>query len=106
MGEKEYITYLGPEQTDRFRYYHYVDRGRVIGFRIQYEALVGDKWRAIVRYDTAHGRPHRDLLHPDGTQDKQEYYGYSREDVLTLGERDIKANWKRYRVTFEQEMGR
>jgi len=31
-----------------------------------------------VRYDTAHGRPHKDILHPDGTQDKVEFYGYSR----------------------------
>ena len=70
------------------------------------ETLIGGEWQAIVRYDTAHGRPHKDLLHPDGTQDKQEFYGYAREEVLTLGERDIKANWKRYRAAHEQEMGR
>jgi len=25
---------------------------------------------------------------------------------LTLGERDIKANWQRYRIEYEQEMER
>jgi hypothetical protein len=106
VGEKEYLSYLSPEHADRFRYRHSLERGRIIRFRVQYEALIGGEWRAIVRYDTAHGRPHKDLLHPDGTQDKHEFYGYSREEILTLGERDIKANWKRYRAAYEQEMGR
>ena len=106
MGEKEYLTYLSPEQTDRFRYYHTLERGKIIRFCVQYEALIGGEWRAIVRYDTAHDRPHKDLIHSDGTQDKYEFYGYLREEVLTLGERDIKTNWKRYRTAYEQEMGR
>jgi hypothetical protein len=106
VGEKEYLVYLSLERTDRFRYYHNLERGKITRFRVQYEALIGGEWRAIVRYDTAHGRPHKDLLHPDGTQDKHEFYGYAREEVLTLGERDIKANWKRYRAAYEQEMGR
>jgi hypothetical protein len=106
VGEKEYLIYLSLERTDRFRYYHNLERGKITRFRVQYEALIGEEWRAIVRYDTAHGRPHKDLLHPDGTQDKHEFYGYAREEVLTLGERDIKANWKRYRAAYKQEMGR
>ncbi len=105
MGEKEYLIYLSPEYADRFRYYHDLERGKITRFCVQYEAFIGGEWHALVRYDTAHGRPHKDLLHPDGTQDKDEFYSYSREEVLTLGERDIKANWKRYRAVYEQEMG-
>lgn len=59
-----------------------------------------------MRYDTAHGRPHKDVLHPDGSQDKVEFYGYSEAEVLTLGERDIKTNWQRYRAEYEQELKR
>jgi len=59
-----------------------------------------------VRYDTAHDRPHKDVLHWNGTQDKHEFYGYSREDVLTIGERDIKTNGKQYRTVYEQEKAR
>lgn len=104
MGEKEYIHYLSPEREDRFRYYHQLERGQIVRFCIQYEALIGGAWQAVVRYDTAHGRPHKDLVHPDGTEDKQEFYGYSGEEVLILGERDIKANWQQYRAAYEQEM--
>ena len=106
MGEKEYVVYLSPDRQDRFRYYHKLERGQIIHFRIQYEAFIGGEWRAIVRYDTVHGWPHRDLIRPDGTEDKQTFSGYSREEVLALGERDIKTNWKRYRTAYEQERER
>jgi hypothetical protein len=106
VSEKEYIYYFTPGREDRFRYYHHLVRGRIVRFRVQYEARMSGRWHAIVRYDTAHGRPHKDILHPDGSQDKTEFQGYSREEVLTLGERDIKANWQRYRAEYEREVRR
>ncbi len=106
MGEKGYVIYLSPERKDRFRYYHVLERGKVVRFSVQYEALISGEWRAIVRYDMAHGRPHKDLLHPNGAQEKQDFRGYSPAEVLVLGERDIKANWQQYRSVYEQEMMR
>ena len=103
MSEKDYLIYLTSERIDRFRHLHSLERGQITRFCVQYEAFIDGEWQAIVRYDTAHGRPHKDLLHPDGRQDKQEYRGYSPEEVLTLGERDIKANWKHYRAAYKQE---
>ncbi len=73
-------------------------------FRIQYEALIEGHWHAIVRYDTAHGRPHKDLMHPDGSETKEHFFGYTPAEVLTYGERDIKRNWQRYRAQYEREM--
>jgi hypothetical protein len=102
MGDKEFLVYLSPECEDSLRHSHTMQRGRLVRFCIQYEAWVGDKWTPIVRYDTAHGRPHRDLLHPDGTQTKEEFRGYSAEDVMMLGERDIKSNWRKYREAYEE----
>jgi len=104
VGEKEYIYYFTSERKDRFRYYHYLVQGRIVRFRIQYEARIGERWHAIVRYDTAHGRPHKDILHPDGSQSKVKFYSYSEAEVLTLGERDIKTNWQHYRADYEREM--
>jgi hypothetical protein len=106
MGEKEYLFYFTPDRHDRFRYYHFLESGYIVQFIVQYEALIAGKWHPIVRYDTAHNRPHKDLLHPDGSQEKIEFYGYSREEVLTIGERDIKANWRQYRLDYEQELKR
>lgn len=75
-------------------------------FCVQYEAFIEGVWRPIVRYDTAHGFPHRDLLHPDGLEEKSEYPGRSNAEVLTLGQEDIKRNWLLYRKQYEREMGR
>jgi hypothetical protein len=104
MTVKEYLFYFTPNRLDRFRYYHFFESGYVVHFVIQYEALISGKWHPIVRYDTAHNRPHKDLIHPDGSQDKVEFIGHSREEVLTIGERDIKNNWQKYRQRFEQEL--
>lgn len=43
VSEKEYTYYFTPERKDRFRYYHHLMRGRIIRFRIQYEALIGER---------------------------------------------------------------
>lgn len=104
--DKEYTFYLSPERVDRFRYLHRLERGQIVRFCVQYEAWIQDEWRPIVRYDTAHGYPHRDLLYPDRSQDKREFRGYKAEEVLTLGERDLKTNWQHYRAAYEQEMKR
>jgi hypothetical protein len=104
MGEADYIIYLSKDYTDRYRHYHRIERGKVREFRIQYEALIEGHWYAIVRYDTAHGRPHKDLMHPDGSQTKEGFFGYTPNAVLTYGERDIKRNWQRYRAQYEKEM--
>ncbi len=44
MGEKEYVVYLSPDRQDRFRYYHQLERGQIIRFRIQYEAFISGEW--------------------------------------------------------------
>jgi hypothetical protein len=77
---------------------------KIVEFRIQLETLVKDEWQAVVRYDTAHGRAHRDILHPDGTQSKDWFEGYTIEEVLTIGQKDILENWSSYRVRFLKEM--
>ena len=73
-------------------------------FRVQYEAWIGQQWVVIVRYDTAHGFPHRDVMHPDGSQTKERYPEYSRMHVLTMGQQDIRRNWRAYRARFASEM--
>ncbi len=106
MGEADYIIYLTSSYDDWYRHYHLTRKSQVLEFRIQYEAFIGGEWHEIVRHDTAHGRPHRDMTHPDGTQTKEEFYGYTPDEVLTYGERDIKRNWQRYRIQYEREMER
>ncbi|MEA3345151.1 MAG: hypothetical protein U9Q78_02720 [Chloroflexota bacterium] len=64
------------------------------------------RYRQDRRYDTAHGFPPRDLLHPNRPEEKTEYPGRSNAEVLTLGQEDIKRNWRTYRAQYEKEMGK
>jgi hypothetical protein len=105
MGEREFIIYLDPpERLNRYRHYHAWQGNQITEFRIQYEAFFSDQWHPIVRYDSAHGKPHRDILHPAGAETKEWFTPYNNAEILTIGQRDIVDNWKSYRARYESEM--
>jgi len=98
----QFIRYLS--DVDRWRRAHYSKHGKISAFSVQYEAFIEGAWRPVVRYDTAHGFAHRDLLHPDGTQEKTYIASKNYGQALKAAEIDIKQNWQNYRKIFEQEM--
>jgi hypothetical protein len=105
MGEREFVIYLDPAtRQNRYRHYHAWEGKQILEFRIQYEALIDGEWFAVVRYDTAHGHPHRDILHPGKAETKEWFSGYANAEVLTIGQHDIMENWPAYRQRFEKEM--
>ena len=105
MDEREFVIYLDPAtRRNRYRRYHAWEGKQVLEFRIQYEALIGNEWVTVVRYDSAHGQPHRDVLHPNKSETKQRFRDYANEEVLTIGQRDIRENWPIYRQGFEKEL--
>jgi len=105
MGEREFLIYLDPGvRQNRYRHHHVWEGNQIVEFRIQFEALIDEKWNPIVRYDTAHGKPHRDLMHADEPETKEYFSIYSLAEVLTIGQRDIMDNWLSYRQKFEQEL--
>lgn len=81
-----------------------VAEGIVTGFVVQYEALIENEWRPVVRYDTTHGFAHRDLLHPGGDTEKQPLYLPSLNLALTFAIQDLKMLWTRYRAGYEGEL--
>ncbi len=99
-----FVVPLQGSPTNRYRHYHLIDKRVVKEFTIQYEANIDGEWQEIVRYDTAHGRPHKDVLHPGGAQTKEEFPYYTHAEVLTFGQNDIRRNWKKYRAQYEKEM--
>jgi hypothetical protein len=105
VAEREFLIYLDPEtRLCRYRHYHISKRKKIVVFRIQLEIFVRDEWDAVVRYDTAHGKAHRDVLHPNGSQSKDWFEDYTIEEVLTIGQKDILENWSAYRDRFVQEI--
>jgi hypothetical protein len=58
--------------------------------------LIGDEWVPVVRYDTAHGYAHKDLLRPDGTREKILLGIGDLNEALTLADKDSGENWEKY----------
>jgi hypothetical protein len=79
--------------------------GKVVTFTVQYETTIADVRVPVVRYDNAHGFPHRDELNRRGLiRRKTEMAGNpDAGTALTIGQRDIQENWQRYRRAFQEE---
>lgn len=71
---------------------------------VQMEIFSNDKWHPVVRYDTAHGAAHKDLMHYDGRIDKMPIFGLDYTDSLLFAETDLLANWENYREMFLKEI--
>ena len=106
MDECEFVIYLSPvTRQNRYRHYCAWEGKEILEFRIQYEALMGNEWVAVVRYASAHGQPHRDVLHPNNKPETKDWLSdYVDIDVLTIGQREIIKNWPIHRQRFEQEL--
>lgn len=104
MGEKQWLQDF-ETGTDRLRVHFLTENGRVIAiFVVQYEAYIGGEWRAIVRYDEAHGFFHRDLLSPSGQQMKTPEPVSEKGVALTQAMDDVKRNWRSYRRAYEKQI--
>lgn len=77
---------------------------RVVAFTAQGELWDGAGWRSVVRYDTAHGRPHCDVLDWAGRTVEKTWlpapYDNDYNAALTYAEQEIIANWARYRADY------
>ena len=87
----------------RIRHRHLRIKNRIIQFSIQLEIFFGNEWSPVVRYDTAHGVAHKDLIHGDGRVDKIPIFSLDYTDTLTFAEADLISNWHLYRNMFLEE---
>jgi len=104
MAEKEFFKYLGTKGIDRLRMKIVTEKGIVISLLVQYETYLENQWYAIVRYDTAHGFPHRDVMHPNGDQEKFPLAFPDLKTALQYAEQDIKDRWQWYKERYIKEM--
>jgi len=102
--EIEFVFHLSEELQDRVRVVALKQKDKIIKFVVQYEALIKNLWRAIIRYDTSHGFAHKDIIHYNGEVDKQPLYFQNFNMAFTFAIQDLKASWKWYRIAFEKEI--
>lgn len=102
MKEKSFIRWLG--SADRSRQFVVFDEGRIVQFTVQYETFITGEWKPVVRYDTAHGFAHKDLLSLTGETEKKTSLSSNYNDAFTNAELDIKMNWQRYKDEYLRKM--
>jgi len=96
--------YLSEELEDRLRVSALRRKGEIVKFVVQYEVLIKQEWRAVVRYDTSHGFAHKDIIHYEGEEEKQPLYFQDFNMAFTFAIQDLKTSWKWYRIAYEREM--
>lgn len=98
MPRKEFSIAL--TEYDRLRVLILTVRGRVEDFVVQLETFI-DKWVPVVRYNYAHGFPHRDLLYADGRKEKEKLTIMSLEEVVIFAIKDLRENY----ITYLRRLG-
>ncbi|MCS4541791.1 MAG: hypothetical protein HY929_05665 [Euryarchaeota archaeon] len=94
MVRKFYFIPLSDK--DRMRVDITIEKGKVKNFVIQLEAMVLGGWKAVVRYNYAHGFPHKDIMLSDGSKAKERIPETDLNEVVKYAINDIKQNWENY----------
>jgi hypothetical protein len=103
MHEIKYLLYLEADESERLRVSARKDKGEILDFTIQYETLIFGEWRAVVRYDTAHGFAHKDVIRASGEVVKQPLFFETYSLAFTFATIDLKMNWKQYKDRLKKE---
>ena len=104
MKEKEFYIYLGTQSLDRIRLIFETEKGEITDLIIQYEAIIHEKWEAIVRYDCAHGFFHRDLMYPNGEKIKKLIDMPNLKSALSYARQDIEDRWEWYKERYIKKL--
>lgn len=98
---RRFETRLGQDVADWLRVRFLVERGTVLRFTVQYEAVVEGTTFPVVRWDTAHGFVHRDTLDWEGrVVEKLPVASPSYNDAMTKAIVDIRSRWPTFREEF------
>lgn len=90
------------DQVTYLRVQFELDNGRVQKFTVQLECLIVKQWTPVVRYDTANGFAHMDILHPFNPAQKMQVNVRDYNDALTLAMDDLTKNHIMYRRRYQQ----
>jgi hypothetical protein len=95
----EYVRGIG-QPGDALRVRLTTERGVVVDFTVQYEAWIDGVHRPVVRYDTAHGTAHRDLLGPEGDVIAKRWMPGPFDKAFNDALDEIQQEWPEFREAF------
>jgi hypothetical protein len=104
---REYIALLTDRDRLRVRIKTYPNPRPTYVFQLECRFDDTDSWRAVIRADDFHNRPHLDVLSPNGSSRKEWMHDWG-DDKLNMQEaqRLIKNRWEKERQRYESELNR
>ena len=72
------------------------DKGVAKDFLVQLEVLHQGEWRACIRYNYAHGRPHIDFLYANGRKRKEWLGDLDLGRLIDRAQKDLSVNFDSY----------
>jgi hypothetical protein len=99
--DKFYTHYI--THQDRIFVERRTERGQVISFVVKLLCDIEGMTYEVVRYDSGHGCPHKDILDTAGhvISERKLWYDYSNNNVtLTMAVKDMKEHCEFYRERF------
>ncbi|GBU23621.1 hypothetical protein R83H12_00237 [Fibrobacteria bacterium R8-3-H12] len=74
-----------------------LNKGVLQSVMFQYETLLNDEWKPVIRYDCAHGQPfHRDVIWPNGKKEKEFVDIHTLEAAAVYARQDLENRWQWY----------
>ena len=104
MGEKKFFKSLGSDGAKRLRFKLVTKKGKVVDFVVQLEIFEKNKWYPVVRYDFAHGFPHRDMLLPTREEEKTPLSLETLEQCVQYAEQDLMDRYEWYIERFLKQL--
>lgn len=105
MEVKEVEFVYEPRPGCQIRHRHVRYKRSITAFTVQLEVWHQGQWEAVVRYDTAHGFAHRDMIRADGRVEKTPLPLTDYNEALTFAEADLRVNSSVYAERFRKEAG-
>jgi hypothetical protein len=99
--DKEY--FLEIEEGIIVYVYFKTIKGEVTEFVVKLLSLFEGEWHEILRYDSGHDCPHKDILNIDGEVIRKVWYDFlDNGQALTMAITDIKDNFEFYKERFQK----
>ncbi len=79
------------------------EKRKVVRFTVKLLSIFGNKWYEVVRYDSGHGTPHKDILTPDGKVSRKIWYKYmNNNQALDFALDEMNEQMEFYKWRFKQ----
>jgi len=103
--DKEYFLEL-EEGTIAYVYFK-TEKGDVIEFVVKLLLMLEGNWHEIMRYDSGHDCPHKDILNINGDVIRKIWYDFlDNGQALTMAITDMKDNFEFYKERYQKWLKR